>query len=266
MTRAGRVAVASIGTAALAALAAGAVWATTESWAHWRPATCMPDRCFCEAIRSGLVRQPANAVSSLSFVFVGILVITNGFTDRFRNSTRNAAIEGLSGYALVYAGALVVVGLGSAFYHASLSFIGQFADVMGMYLIASFVILYSLGRIRALSPATIVTSYVLVNAGLAWVLFSAPSLRRYIFAVVLLTGLGVEYFARGRVARALNSRALFTAIAVLAVGFGIWVLDIKKTLCMPEGAIQGHALWHLAGAIASWQLYVYYRSERPQPA
>jgi hypothetical protein len=262
MTSAGRIVASGIGTVALAILGAGAVWATTESWGPWRPATCMPDRCFCEAIRSGLVLQPANTLSSLSFVFVGLLVIATGYTTLNTQSSKNAAIDGLSGYTLVYAGALIVVGLGSAFYHASLSFVGQFADVMGMYFIASFVILYSFGRIRALRPITIVTSYVFANGALAWVLFAAPALRRYIFAAVLLTGLLVEYIARSRVDRSLNSRRLLMALGFLVSGFGIWILDITKTVCKPDAAIQGHAIWHVAGAIASWQLYAYYRSEQ----
>jgi hypothetical protein len=263
MRRIARFAVASIWTVVLTALAAAAVWTVSDSWGDWRVATCMPDNCFCEAVRPGRIKQPVNALSSLSFAFVGVLILTTGYLDRQSQRQRTSAIEGLSGYAIVYAVALVVVGFGSAFYHASLSFVGQFVDVLGMYLIATFVILYSFGRIKSLSLRSIVASYFAANMSLAWILFSFPSFRRYIFATILLAGLGTEYVARRRVPRHLDGRVLTTAVAALAAGFAIWVLDITRMLCVPEGPLQGHAIWHLAGAFASWQLYAYYRSERP---
>jgi hypothetical protein len=40
---------------------------------------------------------------------------------------------------------------GSAFYHASLTFVGQFFDVMGMYFIASFIMLYNISRLKSLN-------------------------------------------------------------------------------------------------------------------
>jgi hypothetical protein len=44
-------------------------------WNSMRPATCLPADCFCEAVRDQLVRQPVNALSGLSFVGVGLLVL-----------------------------------------------------------------------------------------------------------------------------------------------------------------------------------------------
>ena len=44
-------------------------------WDGWRAATCMPDACFCEAIRDGAVRQPANTWSCLAFLAAGAMVL-----------------------------------------------------------------------------------------------------------------------------------------------------------------------------------------------
>ena len=94
-------------------------WEIRTDTTTWREASCLPDRCFCEAVQSGTVRQPANAISSSAFVVMALLVLM-----RSRTPT-----------AWRFAGAALVVGVGSAFFHASLTFWGQTADVLGMYLV-----------------------------------------------------------------------------------------------------------------------------------
>jgi hypothetical protein len=60
-----------------------------------------------------------------------------------------------------------MIGLGSAFYHASLTFAGQFFDVMGMYLLASFILLYNISRVSAFSRRKFVSAYLALNSILA---------------------------------------------------------------------------------------------------
>jgi hypothetical protein len=208
----------------------------------WRAATCMPDSCFCEAIRDGLLKQPVNALSSLAFVVVALLVL---------RSSKNMN---------VFAFAMAVIGLGSAFYHASLSFIGQFVDVMGMYLIATYVIVFAIGRLRTLTRAQFVSIYLAMNAMLAWGLWHVPEARRYAFAAVLLAGLATESFARAKSAPKPDGRKLVAAVGLLTAGFILWILDITHIVCSPESVFQGHAVWHILGAASSWQLFRYYQS------
>jgi len=51
-------------------------------------------------------------------------------------------------YRQMYGYALVATGLGSYFYHASLTFAGQVADMTGMYLVITFALLYCTGRMN----------------------------------------------------------------------------------------------------------------------
>ena len=164
------------------------------SWTGWRPANCMPENCFCEAIRSGTVAQPVNTWSSFGFVLIGFLVIRQSREDvRLRKSnlmTRQRAYPALFGVALI------ITGLGSAFYHASLTFVGQFFDVMGMYLIASFIMLYNISRLKSRSSKNFVIAYFLINALLAFLLITYPALRRYIFGAIIFATLLPEYRLR----------------------------------------------------------------------
>ena len=46
-----------------------------QVWYSLQPATCMPDHCFCEEVKNGLIRQPVNTWSNLAFIFTGILTM-----------------------------------------------------------------------------------------------------------------------------------------------------------------------------------------------
>lgn len=229
------------------------------SWSNWRPASCMPANCFCEAIHRGTVAQPANTWSSFGFVLIGLLVIGRPEED-FRRRKANLMTRQRA-YPRLFGAALILVGLGSAFYHASLTFVGQFFDVMGMYLIASFIILYNHSRLLPLSGKHFVMAYFLINTILAVILIQLPALRRYIFGLMILATLVPEYCLRAQKAVVINNRFLQAAWGTLLLAFIIWVLDLTKIFCNPNSWLQGHALWHLLGAVAGGFLYLYYRSE-----
>jgi len=101
------------------------------SWANWTPASCLPNDCFCEAVRDGFIRQPINTYSNLAFVLAGLMMIAFGRDDWSRGK-RNNLMQSHRAYLLIFGFAAIVIGVGSFFYHASLTFIGQWFDLMGM--------------------------------------------------------------------------------------------------------------------------------------
>lgn len=232
----------------------------------------MPGACFCEAVGTGTVRQAANAWSSLAFAWVGFVVLGVACADRDRATPASPAgapaaapanaITGGLLHSVVFALALVVVGTGSAFYHASMTFIGQFADVLGMYLIGAFVLVYNLGRLRPLPAAAAALLYAALVAVLAVLLWEVPALRRWLFAAVIVVALVLEWQVRRRHHPSMDARWLAAAAGALVAAFGTWTLDITRTACDPGGLLQGHAAWHLLGAVSSGCIHAYYRSER----
>ena len=223
---------------------------TPSAWEGWPRATCLPDHCFCEAIAAGPVAQPANSWSSLAFVLAGLLIAHwpglagAGSPNRM---TRDPVYRQLFGYALV------ATGLGSFFYHASLTFAGQVADMTGMYFVITFALLYCM---TALSSAAAVTTFVLGNAALMAFQVNFPDLRRYVFAVLVISVLWLEHRRRSA-----NRKWLWRGAAALTLGFVFWVLDITRVICEPTSIVQGHAAWHSLGALAGWFLFRYYWSE-----
>jgi hypothetical protein len=213
----------------------------------------MPSHCFCETVRDAGIRQPANTASGLAFVIVAIAIL------------KSRAV-GLTKFSrIIYALATLIVGLGTIFYHASLTFWGQTADVLGMYLIATFLVIYNLVRAKVITERAAAWLYVTANAVLLAGLIVLPQARRYVFAALILGALLLELPARRREAVQRNARFLQAAAGCLALGFALWTLDITGRVCWPDSWLQGHALWHLAGAFSLWFVYRYYHDVRSPP-
>ena len=130
-----------------------------------------------------------------------------------------------------------------------------------MYLLGTFILLHNLARLGRIAERGIAALYLALNAVLAILLYTLPEMRRYAFALLLIAALGLEFRARKRSGMGSDGRFLRIALGSITLGFAIWILDITRTLCAPTSIVQGHAAWHVAGAVSAWYLYRYYRSE-----
>lgn len=235
------------------------------TWPAWKPATCLGTKagCFCEAISDGIFKQPVNTWSSLAFVLVGILIIGQIKTDintREKNKAFNLmAAHKTYGYLLAII--IILNGLGAGFYHASLSFVGQTADVFSMFLLATFMILYNLQRFNIIGKKSFIVLMITTNMVLLSTLILIPGMRRILFAVLLLSAVAGEVIYINNKKPIINLRYLFFGALIIATAFGIWILDIQKIWCNPTSLVQGHGFWHILGAVATGFLYLYYRSE-----
>ena len=219
-------------------------------WTEWPPATCMPDHCFCETVRSGWLRQPANVVSSLVFCLVAALVVLGRAVPAGGSDDREDRY-------LFWATA-TFIGLGSSFFHASLTFVGQTFDLLGMYLVATLLLLWSARRRLAWTASQRVAVYVLGNIVLLAILIVWPALRRYVFGALVAAIVIAERSGRSPTGAPTSQKYLLIAIGLLLAGFVIWIADVTKFLCDPGSLVQGHAAWHLLGAGAALMAYAHY--------
>ncbi len=246
-------------------LAALALNFIPSPWTAWRPSLCFP-RCFCETIGNGAVRQPANTYSNLGYVLVGLLIALSAPAIAPEPTEKRNLLQSQRGYVLLYGWAVVSIGVGSLFYHASMTYIGQFFDWVGMYAFISFVVVYNAVRLmgRPVPGLLFGAVYTLLLTALCVNFFINPELRVGIFQNLIIVGLGIEavvlLIRRPRV----QILYLVAAIACLVAARVIWGWDADGTLCTPGSLLQGHAAWHLLTAAATALLYPYYLSEQPR--
>lgn len=255
-TGAGRLLAVAALTALIAAITMFLLDLVGPDWARFAPATCTETRCFCEMPRTGaLLLQPANSISSFGYVFAGLLMILMA-----RSRDWQSAFPPLA--ASVLGTGAIIVGIGSVLLHATLTLWGQFFDVLGMYLVSGFFLVSALAKWRNIPDRRAMVYYALLCAVLVAILYVLPDVRRWLFAVVLLAAIILELvFARPRRPQ-VRTGYYFAGLIANVTAFTIWNLDQRGQLCSPDSLLQGHAIWHLLGAVALWFAFLYYRSER----
>lgn len=243
---AGAVAVVSI---ALLALAVGADWLGPDVG---RGAD------FCEAARDAAVLQPANSFSNLGFVVAGLVIAWH--------AGRLSPHLALHGLATPYACLVVLLGPASAAMHATQSELGGQLDLLSMYLVASFAAAYAVMRWYRRDRIFFWQLFLLFVAACELIGLlgdDVPVVQQsgnVAFAALLLTAviLEVRLWRRGPGRTELRWGA--GALGAILLAFAIW--NVTKThWCDPHSLLQGHAAWHLLGALSAYLLFRLWASE-----
>jgi len=251
----------AIGWSLLAALlTTGALMLLGPDYSKFAAATCTATRCFCERPRLGaLILQPSDTWSAYGYVVAGFLMIVLARAPAWDSAFPRTA-------AAIFGVTAIMVGIGSVFLHATLTLWGQFLDVLGMYLVGSFLLVRAVARWRSIPDNIAILLYVALCVALTAVLIVEPEVRRWLFAVVLIAAILIELVFARPLRNGALVRLYLLGILAKAVAFSIWIMDQRGTLCAPDSIVQGHAIWHLLGALSIWLSFSYYRSERPAGA
>jgi hypothetical protein len=211
------------------------------------PASCINsvEGCFCEIFTTGNVFQPVNAITSLFFAILGIYLLL-----RFKKTSETLNIRYI--FHIVFSIALIVTGLGSAYYHSRFDLLGQTFDFTGMFMILIsgpvFIILKDKLRLR-----NITLSYVVIIILCIIGLFVIPEIRRYVFGIGVIT-LIISVI----LGKSVEKKLFFTALSIFVVSFGLWIIDNFKLICFSNILLNLHAWWHILNVVASYYLYKFY--------
>ncbi|CAN5197675.1 hypothetical protein BH09BAC1_BH09BAC1_00150 [soil metagenome] len=263
----GPVVVFTIITAILAILFA-LVW-NVNMWEGWTLGTGGGFAEFCEQNRmKQFIRQPANTWSNLAYLFYGLLCIRLALYDK-KHGTPPNLITRWPVLSYVYAFTFVYLCIGSFFYHASLTRIGQHFDMGGTYALVAFPAVVNLGRIYKYYATVKEKNLVIGTVVFSFVLFALIfAFKWYLKAEYVLSGLILTVIVTTIWYHALSKapyQMLFGLLAILSVvlAYFIWWQDRYKHWCDPESYLQGHAFWHVLTGLSGFFIYLMLRSEQP---
>lgn len=209
-------------------------------------------------------RQPMNTYSNLAYFFFGLLILQIAVTDYKNRHVANLSrlekfplLSAFTGLCFIY------LSFGSAFFHASLTYIGQRVDMNGTYGItiallgvAMYQTLYTIKlttfqkKIWVLCLAAIMLLFLKV----ALLIPSATLVPGLILLLNVFIVINYSQFRKER-----SAVLAVTSLLLLIVAVKIRTLDVQKVGCDPHSVIQGHSIWHLLTALSSFCSYAFFR-------
>jgi hypothetical protein len=213
---------------------------------------------------SRLFHQSMNTYSNLCYFFFGVLICQIAFFD-YKNGGQNLQnrlaqfplLSALMGVCFIY------LSFGSAFFHASLTWIGQRVDMNGTYGITIaalgigfYAIFYKIMLSERQKIAFVIGLILMIVLFLDLHLRVSSSVLVPVLILFLWLFMAVNYF-QFRKEHSISLAIL--SIVLIVVALKIRTLDVQKVGCDPYSLYQGHALWHFLTGLSSLCGYAFYR-------
>jgi hypothetical protein len=237
----------------------------TSPWLHFESSTkeLMGGVPFCEHDRSSnLLRERANSLSDFSFLAVGFYMLVRSIEFQKKSRAKNTILSTING--LANCGHAV----GSWLNHACRCQLGHRLDLTGMWLITSFIALYSLTRRASIKTGAFAFIFLIITY-ILWVASDVYYPESYENREkILIVGLCVIFFLSESVQmKSLpitkkQMKLLGLSVVALAVGTVCGHLDARKVVCWPQSWFQLHAVWHICAACSVLAIYEYFRCEK----
>lgn len=211
-----------------------------------------------------LFHQPINTYSNLIYFFYGLLVFQLALKDlklfggKGDNSIRNSPY-----LSILLAANFIYLSFGSAFFHSSLTWIGQRIDMNATYGLTLSLICIGLVQVlvknklsKQMQVGLVVGMLLLIAGFLPLALqISSSILLPSLFLILLVLGI-INFFQYPSQRSPMLGLLSFV---LLVVAIQIRSMDVAKINCDPMSIWQGHALWHFLTASSSLCMYLYFR-------
>lgn len=245
------------------------------------PDSCIGGNCYCEYfdladVQTGArgIRQPTNTWSNLYALITAGIVAFVLSRDRGQGASSNV-MRSNSPLADAYVFAVLFLGLGSMWFHASISAAVAWMDGLSMYVFAGFLIFYTLDRVLAKYGVS-----QMIRTLVFWICWPANSV---LLTIVAATGVEslyliiaqvtayaiLEFFLAGWIGKHDVPARIYWICGAVAMALAVlfWVLSATDgPLCFPHSWFQPHGLlWHTFAGVMATLLYFYWRRENSQP-
>lgn len=204
--------------------------------------------------------QSINTYSNLAYFFFGSIILFTGLADK---SNKGNFLTGFPLLSIITGSCMIYLSFGSAFFHASLTWIGQRVDMNGTYGIT--IVLAVMGLTHLFKSkfqdnhsqkwfAIGLVAFVLAFYEIALYVSSGVIVPLLILTSLVLM---LTEYVKNRSKKSILLIA-FSMILIVAA-LKIRTLDVQKIGCDPLSFFQGHSLWHLLTAMSSFVTYCFYR-------
>lgn len=242
--------------------------------AGWRgePATCLDTEhgfCYGERPRAGaMIQQPASTWSGLAYALVGLYILW-----RLGAGTSQASRHPMlrpSACAVGYGLIVVSLAPGAMFFHAALTRWSQWVDQASMHLMTGWLIAYAVTRGLRLGRAWFAGIFVALLLIASAAILMWTQLGPVVFAVAGVVAFGCLAWliaVSWDTPKARGWLGLGSSAAVLGVAFFFrWASEKEgRPFYDPDTLLQGHAIWHVIGALAMLVIFFFLRTEERQP-
>ncbi len=209
----------------------------------------------CESIGTGVLAQPINTVSSLAYTVIGVLIFGWAFSVPGRERS----------YRLVFGVLLALTGIGSVLFHGPQVGVSQFTHDATFLVTLWFLAASNLADLFQWSSARRWAVIVGGSGTIGGALWISPTITNVVMVlgVVALVVSDVSLRRQGRTSSGWFVASLVTIL--LAVGMFL-IGRTASPYCDPDAFFQGHAVWHLLGAISLGSYFVGTSYARLEPA
>ncbi len=241
-------------------------------WTDWQPAAEFINPEYGERIYPDSVfRTRMNTWSNLSYILFGFYAIALAIND-WKNglSLARGYLAHAPMQSFLFGVALIYSGLGSGFFHASLTRYGQQCDVGGMYAMMLCMAAIPIGSwlprgkvpwIRRTYPTWPLIAVLVVCGSIYFTYYKWDyefgDVSAY-FGAILLVFVGAGLIQPGKY---FQIRWFVGACASIILAAHIRELDMQDRFTSPDSVFQGHAVWHLTSSLYYFFIFLYFRSE-----
>ncbi|MCL1597813.1 MAG: hypothetical protein M3094_01415 [Actinomycetia bacterium] len=199
----------------------------------------------CESIGTGVFAQPINTVSSLAYTVIGVFVLGWAFAVSGRERT----------YRLVFGVLMGSTGIGSVLFHGPQIGTSQFTHDVTFLVTLWFLAVGNLADRFQWSSTRRWTVTVVGSVAVAATLLLSPPTTNVVMVVGVLVLVTSDVLLRrhGRVV------SMWFVASFITIGLAVVMFLLGRTgspLCDPGAFFQGHAVWHLLGAVSLGSYFV----------
>ncbi len=242
-------------------------------WDHWVPANEFIDPQYGERIYpDSIFRTRMNTWSNLVYVLFGFYAIALAIHDwKSQRPLSQGYLTHAPVQSFIFGIAGIYLGLGSGFFHASLTKYGQQCDVGGMYATMICMAAIAIGSwmpymekpwSRRIIPSWPVIAVIVVCSSIYFSYYkwdySFSQISSYLSGTLIVFAIA-SLIQPGKY---LQFGWFVAAIISIALGSRIRDLDIAGHFTGPDSLFQGHAVWHVVSCLFYVFMFLYFRSEQ----